>query len=112
MTLRAGRSKGPASPNSSRSATGTATAGPYSAASDGERMSAEPKPEKPRTAPARIAAPTAAANVAERTSRLAPPAWTTAAHRRTPGGSADETRLERDPALAPRGGEGAAALRR
>src|SRR3954469_3828188 len=109
ITRRAGGTNGPASANSSSSATGTATAGPYSAASEGERMSAEPKPEKPRTTPARSAAPIAAANVAERTSRLAPPAWTTAAHRRTPGGSADETRLERDPAVAPR--EAATPLR-
>src|SRR3954447_6141904 len=43
-------------------------------------MSAEPKPEKPRTAPARTAAPTAAANDAERTSRVVPPAWITARH--------------------------------
>src|SRR3954454_8502581 len=112
ITRRAGGTNGPASANSSSSATGTATAGQYSAASEGERMSAEPKPENPRTTPARSAASIAAANVAERTSRLAPPAWTTAAHRRTPGGSADEPRLERDAALAPPGGGGAAALRR
>src|SRR4051794_41801772 len=74
-------------------------------------MSAEPKPEKPRTTPARSAAPIAAANVAERTSRLAPPAWTTAAQRRTPRGSADEPRPERGPARAPPRGRGAAAPR-
>src|SRR6185295_10432039 len=76
-------------------------------------MSAEPKPEKPRTTPASTAAPTAAANSAEKTSRLAPPTCTTAGHRRTPGGSADETRDQRGAAGAAAGGEAAApGLRR
>src|SRR4051794_41612829 len=75
-------------------------------------MSAEPKPEKPRTTPARSAAPIAAANVAERTSRLSPPAWTTAAHRRTPRGADHEPRPERDPAPPRRRRGGAAAARR
>src|SRR4051812_30538012 len=110
ITRRAGGTNGPASANSRRSATGTATAGPYSAASDGDRMSAEPKPEKPRTTPASNAAPIAAANVAERRSRLAPPAWTTAPHRRSPDGSADEARLQGHAAAAVAcGGEAAGA---
>src|SRR3954466_8334394 len=74
----AGGTNGPASANSRSSAPGTAPAGPYSAASEGERISAEPKPEKPRTAPARTAAPTAAANDGGGARGAPPPAWITA----------------------------------
>src|SRR5690349_18923203 len=70
----AGGTNGTTSASSSSSATGTATPGPYSADSEGDRISAEPKPEKPRTVPASSAAPTATANAADVTSRLAPPA--------------------------------------
>src|SRR3954454_19281851 len=107
----AGGTNGPASANSRSSATGTATAGPYSAASEGERISAEPKPEKPRTAPARTAAPTAAANDAERTSRVVPPAWITArddpwpaASRATLGIASGGTRLAAGHRTAAAGG--------
>src|SRR3954447_23551604 len=71
-------------------------------------MSAEPKPEKPRTTPASSAAPTAAANSAERTSRLVPATCSTAGHRRTPAGSADEARGQGGAAGAAAGGEAAA----
>src|SRR3954447_12743839 len=74
-------------------------------------MSAEPKPEKPRTAPARMAAPTAAANDAERTSRVVPPAWITArddpwpaASRATLGIASGGTRLAAGHRTAAAGG--------
>src|SRR3954465_12994416 len=70
-------------------------------------MSPEPKPEKPRTTPASSAAPTAAANSAERTSRLAPATCTTAGHRRTRGGSADEACDQGGAAASAAGGEAA-----
>ena len=74
----AGGTNGPERTSSRSSATGTAISGPYSADSEGDRISAEPKPEKPRTTPASSAANIAAAKVAESTSTLAPAAWITA----------------------------------
>src|SRR3954447_19137796 len=58
---------GTARASSSSNATGTATLGPYRADRDGAATSADPKPENPRTNPARIAAPAAAAKVHDTT---------------------------------------------